>query len=97
MARASLKLPNGTVVILEGTPEEVKQLLESYGGEPSEPSAAKDRTRARKPRDRVTMSAQPRGKSEGKPEQGWREPSGAAQTLLKIAERHPEFVLEVAS
>ncbi len=29
-------------------------------------------------------------------EQGRREPSGAAQTLLKIAERHPEFLLEVA-
>ena len=29
-------------------------------------------------------------------EQGRREPSGAAQTLLKIADRHPEFLLEVA-
>jgi putative transcriptional regulator len=29
-------------------------------------------------------------------EQGRREPSGAAQTLLKIAERHPEVFLEVA-
>lgn len=29
-------------------------------------------------------------------EQGRREPSGAAQTLLKIAERHPEVLLEVA-
>ena len=29
-------------------------------------------------------------------EQGRRKPSGAAQTLLKIAERHPEFLLEVA-
>ncbi|CAN5834539.1 hypothetical protein BH23ACT11_BH23ACT11_15550 [soil metagenome] len=32
MAMASLKLSNGTVVTLEGTPEEVKQLLELYGG-----------------------------------------------------------------
>ncbi len=30
-------------------------------------------------------------------EQGRREPSGAAHTLLKIAERHPEVLLEVAA
>ena len=30
-------------------------------------------------------------------EQGRREPSGAAKTLLKIAERHPEVLLEVAA
>ncbi len=30
-------------------------------------------------------------------EQGRREPSGAAQTLMKIAERHPEVLLEVAA
>ena len=29
-------------------------------------------------------------------EQGRRKPSGAAQTLLKIAERHPEVLVEVA-
>lgn len=29
-------------------------------------------------------------------EQGRREPSGAARTLLKIAEKHPEVLLEVA-
>lgn len=29
-------------------------------------------------------------------EQGRREPSGAARTLLKIAERHPEILVEVA-
>jgi putative transcriptional regulator len=29
-------------------------------------------------------------------EQGRRAPSGAAQTLLKIADRHPEVLLEVA-
>ncbi len=29
-------------------------------------------------------------------EQGRREPSGAARTLLKIAERHPEVLREVA-
>jgi putative transcriptional regulator len=30
-------------------------------------------------------------------EQGRREPSGAAKQLLKIAERHPEVLLEVAA
>ena len=30
-------------------------------------------------------------------EQGCREPSGAAKQLLKIAERHPEVLLEVAA
>ena len=29
-------------------------------------------------------------------EQGRREPSGAARTLLRIAERHPEVLIEVA-
>ena len=30
-------------------------------------------------------------------EQGRRDPSGAAQTLLKIVERHPEVLLEIAA
>lgn len=30
-------------------------------------------------------------------EQGRREPSGAAQSLLKIAERHPELLREIAA
>ena len=30
-------------------------------------------------------------------EQGRREPSGAAQTLLKIVERHPKVLLEIAA
>ena len=30
-------------------------------------------------------------------EQGRREPSGAAKQLLKIAERHPEVLIEVAA
>lgn len=30
-------------------------------------------------------------------EQGRRKPSGAAKTLLKIAERHPEVLIEVAA
>jgi hypothetical protein len=32
MAKASVTLPNGTVVQVEGTPEEVQKLLEFYGG-----------------------------------------------------------------
>jgi hypothetical protein len=34
MAKALLTLPNGTVVQIDGTPEEVQQLLEFYGGPP---------------------------------------------------------------
>jgi putative transcriptional regulator len=30
-------------------------------------------------------------------EQGRRQPSGAAKTLLKIVERHPEVLLELAA
>jgi putative transcriptional regulator len=30
-------------------------------------------------------------------EQGRREPSGAAKQLLKIAERHPEVLIEIAA
>lgn len=43
MAKASLTLPNGTVVQVEGTAEEVQRLLEFYGGKPA--PAAKKQTR----------------------------------------------------
>jgi len=46
MAKASLKLPNGTVVTLEGTPEEVKRLLDMYAGE-GLPAMAVEQTRQR--------------------------------------------------
>lgn len=36
MAKASITLPNGTVVNIEGTPEEVQHLLEFYSGQLSE-------------------------------------------------------------
>jgi hypothetical protein len=36
MAKASITLPNGTVVNIEGTPEEVQHLLEFYSGQPAE-------------------------------------------------------------
>ena len=32
MAKAVIELPNGTSVVIEGTPEEVRKLLEFYGG-----------------------------------------------------------------
>ena len=32
MAKATLELPNGTKVVVEGTPEEVTKLLDFYGG-----------------------------------------------------------------
>jgi len=68
MAKASLKLPNGTLVTLEGTPEEVKHLLELYGGEPAEASTAGSRTRSRKPRGDATTAGQPKKKSEATPD-----------------------------
>jgi hypothetical protein len=67
MAKASLKLPNGTVVTLEGTPEEVKHLLELYGGEGAEASTVKAGTSPRKPRGRARRPDQPKETSEGKP------------------------------
>lgn len=49
MAKASLKLSNGTAVTLEGTPEEVKHLLELYGGEAQPaPKATQRQRRVRK-------------------------------------------------
>lgn len=42
MAKASLTLPNGTKIILEGTPEEVQRLLELYSGAtPTKPTSSK--------------------------------------------------------
>lgn len=35
MAKATIELANGGVVTIEGTPEEVQQLLEIYGGSPA--------------------------------------------------------------
>jgi hypothetical protein len=67
MAKASLKLPNGTAVTLEGTPEEVKHLLELYGGEGAEASRPKAGTRPRKSRPRAPRPSQPKDTSEGRP------------------------------
>ena len=47
MTKASFTLPNGTVVTLDGTPAEVRRLLEFYGGKPEQEKAA-GRTRTAK-------------------------------------------------
>ena len=52
MPKASLTLPNGTVVQIEGTTEEVRDLLQHYGSAPSHsaaPAAKTVRRRAPKP------------------------------------------------
>jgi NADH dehydrogenase/NADH:ubiquinone oxidoreductase subunit G len=46
MAKASLTLPNGTVVNIEGTPQEVQELLEFYSRLPATRARQKARRRA---------------------------------------------------
>ena len=46
MAKASLNLPNGTVVQIEGTTEEVKKLLELYGVKPATPERKQPKKRS---------------------------------------------------
>ena len=68
MAKASLKLPNGTAVTLEGTPEEVKQLLDLYGGENQRPQGTAARVReARRPKTRARRGRASEDIHEGKP------------------------------
>jgi hypothetical protein len=60
MAKASLKLPNGTAVTLEGTPEEVQRLLELYAGEarpPAKPASTKRTAQRAKARGRSAKSS----------------------------------------
>ncbi|CAN0493717.1 unnamed protein product, partial [Phaeothamnion confervicola] len=48
MAKASIELPNGTSITIEGTPEEVRKLLEYYGADSTarvENSKGKKRTK----------------------------------------------------
>jgi hypothetical protein len=40
MAKASIELPNGTAVNIEGTTEEIQRLLEFYGGQASAPKTS---------------------------------------------------------
>ena len=49
MATARLELPNGTSVILEGTPEEVHRLLSLYGGQEGIPSRKRGSRKKGKP------------------------------------------------
>jgi hypothetical protein len=53
MAKASIQLPNGTLVTIDGTPEEVANLLATYGQGPApapinKPKPAKGKTKARR-------------------------------------------------
>lgn len=70
MAKASLKLPNGTVVTLEGTPEEVKDLLELYGGEgqPASRTSSSTRRPASRPKVRGRVAKSSEGNQDGKPD-----------------------------
>ena len=49
MAKASIRLPNGTSVLIEGTTEEVRQLLEFYGQAGGPPAKPKRQPAGRKP------------------------------------------------
>src|SRR5437879_5212369 len=55
MATAKLELPNGTTVVLEGTPEEVHRLLSLYGGQAGIPSRS-TQSRGKKPRKRPSRA-----------------------------------------
>ena len=69
MAKASLKLPNGTVVTLEGTREEVKHLLELYGGEgPRVPRPAARTRGTRRSKTHASRPNPPEDKNDGKPD-----------------------------
>jgi hypothetical protein len=51
MAKANITLPNGTTVVIEGTPEEVQQLLAMYsGGIQSDPATSQHIRKRRKKR-----------------------------------------------
>lgn len=70
MAKASLKLPSGTVVTLEGTPEEVKRLLELYSGSEKGQPKPTEAGRTRRPRQAKTdgRRAATERKKDGKPD-----------------------------
>ncbi len=69
MAKASLKLPNGTVVTLEGTPEEVKHLLELYGGEEQRAPRPAPRTRGtQRSKTRASSASSPEDKKDRSPD-----------------------------
>ena len=66
MAKASLKLASGALVTLEGTPEEIKHLLELYGGD-------------QKPK-KTTAGSRSRKRSKAKPAGSKSDDRGSATT-----------------
>lgn len=63
MAKASLRLPNGTNVTVEGTPEEIQKLISFYGGATTD-STLNTRERPRQPRSKKIESATPNSQEE---------------------------------
>jgi hypothetical protein len=62
MAKASIELPNGTAVVIEGTPEEVHKLLEFYGGSTSKRSTTrkgKAKSAGRTASERIRAQSEP--------------------------------------
>lgn len=69
MAKASLKLPNGPTITLEGTPEEVKHLLELYGGEEQRASKAATQSRGiQRSRTNGSSTQTTKDKQDGNPD-----------------------------
>ncbi len=48
MAKASFTLPNGTIVEIDGTTDDIQKLLETYGGGPPQPRKKTTRKRSKK-------------------------------------------------
>lgn len=63
MAKAKLTLPNGTVVNIEGTTEEVSQLLDFYAGEKPRPGTSRPGEAHRRARGKTVQDR--RGRREG--------------------------------
>lgn len=80
MAKASLTLPNGTVVQIEGTVEEVRALLAHYGSgaAPTHGSAPEKRAAAARPKRRRAKGA-PAGSTQAE-----REDDGGTANLSEI-------------
>jgi hypothetical protein len=57
MAKATIELPNGTSINIEGTPEEVRKLLEFYGA--ASTGRVPDSKKEKKPKKRVTAANKP--------------------------------------
>ena len=69
MAKASLKLPNGTTITLEGSPEEVKHLLGLYGGgDERAPRPAERSSGSQRLKTRASSARSSKDQNEGKPD-----------------------------